>query len=605
MEPASSASELPLPKILRPKQAEAIRWFHLNDTLIAKLPTGYGKTLVAAGSFAQLQHRGACNRILYVVPRRNQALQAAEDVPEALSEFGITTKAVIVGDDPLVALRSHSSGTTLVFIVLIQSLLSTKTWVTINNLMQTGRWLVVVDEHHHYGGGDDAAWTGKIKSLNSMALLAMSATPSRFDKSDHFGPPQISEGYRKASQDGYVKRLSLHAYHYEIDAITTDGGVIQFTTEELAAAAGGTDPDSIDAYMSSRKMRFSPKYVSPLVTFPLDRIIDLRCGTGMVKAQMLIQAMSCSHAKCVVDQVRALVPDNIRVDWVGTGPNGRTDDENKTTLVQFCPPKDKVSKTRPWTLDILVNVGMAGEGTDCMDVSEIVYLTPANITISNLQMAGRGARIMKADPQPTCHINVDSGSEMAKHIGAAVMDLFDDEPPPGDPDDDDTREPGEREYVELPDHLSWMIADVRLVDIRSEPMFKVVAEETTIDLRRRFNREPTKEEIDEAAERALTRYLNRSNNRSAILAQLRDQVEHAASKLAGLVIRRLQKGNMRIERTLIGDLRKRINTKKKIAFGAVKDADEDSLDKHWQWLKDLETEILSSPGIEGVPRWLR
>ena len=136
-----------------------------------------------------------------------------------------------------------------------------------------------------------------------------------------------------------------------------------------------------------------------------------------------------------------------------------------------------------------------------------------------------------------------------------------------------------------------MIADVRLVDIRSEPMFKVVAEETAIDLLCRFNREPTTDEIDEAAERALTRYLNRSNNQSAILAQLRDQVEHAASKLAGLVIRRLQQANMRVEKTLIGDLRRRINTRKKTAFGSVSSADEDALALHWQWLKDLEAEI--------------
>ena len=141
MEPASNPSELPLPKILRPKQAEAVGWFHLNDTLVAKLPTGYGKTLAAAGSFAQLQHRGAANRILYVVARRKQAMQAAEDVPDALSVFGIKTKAVIVGDDPMVALRSHASGSTLVFIALVQSLLSRNTWATIN-LLNENRALV-------------------------------------------------------------------------------------------------------------------------------------------------------------------------------------------------------------------------------------------------------------------------------------------------------------------------------------------------------------------------------------------------------------------------------------------------------------------------------
>ena len=578
----------------------------IHDSLIAKVPTGYGKTRIAAGAFAQLRHRGACNRMLYVVSRRNQAEQAAEDVPADLRLFDIETRSLIVGDNPIQAIRSHATGSILVYIVLVQSLVSGGTWTTLAELMQTGRWFVVIDEHHHFGNGEDTKWTEKIKNLNYSAILAMSATPNRLDGTDHFGDPQISETYRDAAKAGYVKRLSLHAYHYEIDAVTVDG-IVQYTTEELAKAAGGNDPDAIEAFMSSRKMRFSPKYVSPLVTFPLDRIIDLRCGPQLVRGQMLVQAMSCSHAKCVVDQIKSLVPENIKVDWVGTGPYGRTKEENDRVLKAFCPPKDKITGRRPWTLDILVNVGMAGEGTDCVDVTEVVFLTPANITITNLQTIGRGARIMAAEPQPVCHINVDSGSELAVYIGTAIMDLFEGEAKENE-DTNDNEPPSSRDlgdYEELPDTLSWMIADVRLVDIRSEPFYQTVVDQTRIDLSRRYAREPTPEEIEDAAERAIFRYLNRANNQSAILAQLRDQVENAASKLAGLVVRRLQAAGLRIERTLIGDLRKRINSRKKQAFGSVAKADEETLEQHWQWLKQLEREILSDPRLEGVPRWLR
>ena len=105
--------------------------------------------------------------------------------------------------------------------------------------MKTGRWFVVVDEHHHYGNEDDAAWTRKIKELNYVALLAMSATPDRFDGADHFRPAAnigaLPNGRRRRVGKAAIVAT---AYDYEIDAVTTDNGVIQFTTEELAVTAG-------------------------------------------------------------------------------------------------------------------------------------------------------------------------------------------------------------------------------------------------------------------------------------------------------------------------------------------------------------------------------
>jgi superfamily II DNA or RNA helicase len=602
MEHASAAQGMPLPKNLRPKQIEVITSFATENVVITKLPTGYGKTKAAAGSFAQLRYRGQCNRMLYAVPRRRQAYQAAEELPDALAEFNVESKALIVGKDQIRSLRAHSRGSILVYVVTVQSLLADRTWETILELMQTGRWFVVIDEHHHYANdGSEDGWTGKIRTLNHSALLAMSATPKRRDQADHFGDPTISETYKAAADAGYVKRLSLHAYHYTIDAVTIDGTVHQFSTESLAEAAGSESPDAIDAYMASRKMRFSPKYVSPLVTFPLDRLIDLRARG--VRAQMLIQAMSCSHAQCIFDQVKALLPDGMTVDWVGTGPNGRSQDENDRVLnEQFCPPKNKLTKKRPWVLDILINVGMAGEGTDCIDPTEIVFLTPANVSTSNLQTIGRGSRpmIIAHGDQPTCHVNVDSGSDMASYIGARVMDLFDEDIDiPNTPDvDPPERKPSE--YKELPERLGWMIADLRLVDIRSEPMFKAVYETT-----RNSDQVRSDEEIAAIAERACHEYMNRTGNQTAIHAQKMDQIEAAVSKIAGLIVRRMTANGMRIERTLVGDLKKRINGRKKHHMGSVKEADDAGLDAHWEWLKKLEQSILLEHGLNGVPSWLR
>jgi len=392
MESPSTLHTLPLPKNLRPKQEEIIRAFETQNHVIAKLPTGYGKTKAAAGSYALLKSRGVANRMLYIVPRRNQAMQAADEIPLALEEFAVKSKAIIVGANPIQAERAHRASEIDVFVATVQSLLSSATQSTVARLTESGRWFVVIDEHHHYG--NEGQWVECIKRLPSVAQLAMSATPNRHDGSDFFPEPTITETYYEASKHGFVKRLSLHAYEYSIDAVTVDGRVIPFSTAEVIEQAGSESPDEIDKFMAARKMRWSPKYISPLVTFPLDRIVDLR--TRNIRSQMLIQAMSCSHAKMVCEQAKVLLPEFMEVDWVGTGPQGRSQQENEEVLHRFCPPKDASGK-RPWTLDVLVNVGIAGEGLDTTDVTEIVFLTPGNLTISNLQTIGRGARDASAD----------------------------------------------------------------------------------------------------------------------------------------------------------------------------------------------------------------
>lgn len=602
MESTGRTSGVPLPQDLRPKQREAIEAFLTAATLIIKLPVAYGKTETAAGSFAQLRHRAAANRLLYIVARRGQAKQAADSIPDSLARYGITTKALIVGENIAEAKRANAMGNLVVYIVTVQSLLSQKTWNTVCDMMQTGQWFVVVDEHHHYSNEEEAKWSGRIKNLGYGAFLAMSATPKRHDGSDYFGEPQVSETYLNAAESGYVKRLSLHAYQYEIDAVTVDGQLHKFTTEELAKAAGGEDAEAIEAFLSSRKMRFSPKYISPLVTFPVDRLIDLRCRN--IRTQMLIRAMSCSHAKCVYEQIRSLLPEGFAVDWVGTGPNGRTDEDNDRILAAFCPEKDKLTGERPWTLDILITVGMAGEGLDTIDVTEISFLTPANNTISNLQTMGRGSRIIRRQPHLVCHINVDTGSELSDYVGSEIMRIFDNEIQvhDGGNEESEPREPNE--YVELPDKLSWTIVDVRLADIRSEPMFKVIVDALEKDLQRRFDRLPTADEIDSAAEKAIYEYLNRSNNQTSILAQMDDTVTMAVRKIGGLVIRRMAELGISIERTLAGDLSKRINGRKKYELGAIQ-KDEETLRRHYDWLKHLERQILHEHGLNGVPQWLR
>lgn len=599
MESASPLPSLPSFENLRPGQQQVVDLFRTRISAVVQLPTGYGKTRTAACSYLMLRARGVVNRVLYVVPRSAQACQAAEDVPRDLMQCGeLKTKGCEVGYSPVEALRAHRRGDTEVFVVTVQSLVSSPRAIdAIIELMSTGRWMLVVDEHHHYGAGEDSAWTARIKSLPSSAMLAMSATPDRPDGLSVFGAPDVKVSYVQAYRDHAVKPLDLHAYEYRVDAITVNGEVISMTTGELVDEAGGSDPESIEKFIASRQMKWSPKYISPLVLHPIERLGDLQVSG--VRSQMLVQALSCSHAKMVCEQIRSIAPEGVLVDWAGTGPNGRTDEENRVALHSFCPPKNDRG-ARPWKTQILVNVGMAGEGLDCTDVTEVVFLTSPRKNNTSLQVIGRGARVMQQSRAIRCTVNVDSASELAGMVGAAIMGIFDGDPPTPEEIEEIENERSDRDYQPLPDEPGVGIVDVTLVDIRKDALFK----HSMNDYTEHPDRYPGL--ARDVAEREFARLVREHNaqrdarfNQTSTLEQIREQCNAAVRKLAGLIVRS-EAGDGRVEKSRIGDVLKLINGMAFRTFGPVKTADEQTLRRRWAWLKQLEASALANER----PAWL-
>lgn len=608
MQSTSTLPGLSLPENLRRGQAEVIQRFITENSVTAKLPTGYGKTLAACGAYAALKLRGEANRMLYIVPRRNQAKQAAASIPAELAkEFGIKTTSIIVGDSPTVALRYNRLGSTEVFITTIQGLAtSTATKEAVRELTASGRWFLVIDEYHnipeHTNNGTQGKWLEAINSVPYSSRLVMSATP-RLDRNDPFPPPDVSVTYYEAYKDKCVKEMHLHEYEYKIDAVSINGEVFTFTT-------GDIDNGDFEKAILEGKMRWSPKYISPLITLPAERILDLRMRG--INVQMLVQALSCTHAEVVCSQIKTLLP-NFEVDWVGTGPKGKSQKENDTILDRFCPDKNEHGQ-REWTLDVLVNVGMAGEGLDTQDVAEVTFLTGVNITVSNLQTKGRGSRVMYDVNgeiiEVICNINVDTESTIAKedkYLGKKVMAVFDnDENMEAIKEDEEGDHiPGESEYREMPEQPLVVIADVNLIDVKKEPGFEKMFELVKgVEGRGRSD-----VEIIELVRMGMEQERAKRNaqfNISSELAQLKQSIEAAVSKIVSLVIRRInESGFFRIEKSLAGDLKKRINTKKKYEFGGVNDLTCDQLRQQYQWLRSVEQEILVAPGLTGVPSWLQ
>lgn len=601
---ASTVFGMPFKKEPRRGQMEVFEEIINNKnsrSLNVQLPTGYGKSFVSAGVYSILKKQNRVNRLLIIVPRDAQSEQYEKDghldLADAIVGGPLAINDVRFGG--VQSVKHHRNGTRQAFVLTIQALQRGGTGDILRELLSSGKWMITVDEYHHYG--DDRAWGKIVKSLPYNFLLAMSATPYRPEDDSVFGNPDIIVSYREAVKQKCLKPLVGHSYIYQIDAYL-NGDIISYTTDELIEEAGGSSPEIIEKHRIERNMRWSPKYVSPLVTHPIERMCSERLRTGY-KLQAIIGAMSVSHAEMVCEQIRTMYPE-LSVDWVGTGNNGRSPDINRRILKKFCPPKNEITGTRIPELDILVHVGIAGEGLDSGNVSEVIHLNKASINNSNNQENGRAARYL---PGVKGHINFDSCSEYAEkgYVGDAIMDAMDCLPASHEPEEPNS-DPIDNDYQEMPDNPGILIYDMYLKDIDSGAPEVMMMAESLVAVSGCF-KEQLGDPESELHKKAVI-HLNAMRekdaeefNEKSIVCQWKEQVGLAITKLTGLVVSMMKGKAIRVNSALAGDVKRRINTRKKRTIGEVRN-DIQTLKTHWQWAKNLEKEILET---KEVPSWLQ
>lgn len=567
--------------------------------LCAQLPTGYGKTFTAACVFSTLQSQGRIDRLLYIVPSTGQLDQFVQDGASdlyAASVDGSHYVCDVAFHGAAQSVKQHRLGTHQVFACTIQGLSSAGIGATVRALMQAGRWMIFVDEYQHYGA--EKTWGRAVIDLERLPscefLLAMSATPYRPGDDSAFGTPDVSVPYRRAVAELAVKPLECHSYTYRVDAID-DGDVVSYTTQELVDKAGDSSSEALERVF--RQMRWSPKYIDPLVDVPISRMLHERIATGH-KLQALIGAFCCSHAQLVCEQVRSMFPE-LSIDWVGTGTNGRSDAENRRVLAKFCPPK-REGRRHPSDikLDVLVHVGMAGEGLDTIYVSEVIHLNPANRNNSNDQENGRAARFL---PGVTGRINVESGTDYAKHFLGRLIELAFDTPPGEAPQADEEPEPTERDQTELPElpaEPSIQIINCECIEINTgevQRMAKALSEVSGMPL----DSQDVQDKALELYKRMRREEAEQFNDRS-VVEQWSEAVGNALSAVARRAVQNMLAPGVRMDKGLLGDVKRRINSRKKRALGAI-DKDVSNLRRHYGWLKELEGQLLEV----GLPSWLQ
>lgn len=569
-----------------------------RNRLNVKLPTGYGKTFTALSIYSVLQSLGEVNRLLVIFPTDAQLLQFEESAGRAMEKCAVDgPKSVCdIRFFGVEAIAKHQKNQCQVFGITVQSLICARGMDNVSTLLGRGRWMIVVDEYHHYG--IDLPFGQAVSSLSHTFLLCMSATPYRPGQDGAFGSPDVEVTYRNAVKQNAVKPLRGHSYNYKIDAITDENELITFTTEEIVAEAGSNSPKSIQKMIYDRKLRWSPQYVSPLVSNPLSRMIAERVKSGY-RLQAIVGAMCVSHAEMVCEQIRSAFPD-LMCEWVGTGDDGKPTEENRKLLKRFAP-----TDGAEHTIDVLVHVGMAGEGLDTVHVSEVIHLNAASVNNTNNQENGRASRYLAGI---TGNINFDAGSGYAanKYVGSSIMDAMDDLPA-SSVEADEPRDKNDSEDVwELPLQPTIRIVNAECTSIDSgdievkhmaNQLFNLVEEFTMLDL------EDESSELWKFAIEGVRKMRSQDaavHNERSVILQWEEAVKNATSTVTGNAIRLMSKGGIRVDKSLIGDIKKRVNSRKKRDLGTAEKT-VDSLRAHYQWLTNINGRFES----EGVPQWLR
>jgi superfamily II DNA or RNA helicase len=427
-----------------------------GDRLTVTWPPGYGKSAGFAMAWKYCEETKIANRLLLIVANDTQRQQIINDFRSDCNDVGAPCRGGVwefersAGD-----IRTARDGKSEVFVCTVQQLEASnhgglnilKDLLTANNT----QWMIGFDEFHHYG--EDMPWgdAAKVAMQYASFVLAMSATPYRRGPDFIFPEPRLTVTYSEAVTEKAIKPMVCHTYDYRVTVIDANGET-QYTTSELLEEA----PEGIDKWEERRHIRYSPEYIHPLIIHPLTRLM-LKRGQSGQRLQMLIRAMSCSHAEMVCEQVKQYTSGGMTVDWIGTGPHGRSQETNDNIRRAFCPQKECGVRPIP-KLDILVQVSMAGEGFDSINVAEIVDLFPVSKRAAtgratqDKQFYGRGSRIVPNDKEVILHVSVPSdhplqvwgGKELHRWMDSSGDDI-------GPREEDKEREPPDIDWFDFPE----------------------------------------------------------------------------------------------------------------------------------------------------------
>ena len=280
-----------------------------------------------------------------------------------------------------------------------------KSHIVITNVQQlatnTDKWLskfpddffdlIIIDEAHHSAAD---SWKKVLVKFSKAKIVSMTATPFRSDKQEIEGELVYRYPFKRATMNGYVKRVK--AWYVAPSELT-------FT------AKGETKTYNLDEVLKmkekdwfSRGIALSEVCNRSIVDNSLEKLEELR-QTG-TQHQIIAVACSVDHAKAIRSMYSSR---GYKADVIYS----QMADDKK---------EDVLRRLKNGELDCIVQVQMLGEGFDHQKLSVAAIFRPFRTLAPYIQFVGRILRVIiqndPTHPDNYGHVVTHSGMNLQKRL---------------------------------------------------------------------------------------------------------------------------------------------------------------------------------------------
>jgi DNA repair protein RadD len=249
--------------------------------------------------------------------------------------------------------------------------------------------LIIVDEAHHSAAD---SWKVVLQKFSKAKVVNMTATPFRSDKQEIEGELIYRYPFKRATMNGYVKRVkSWYAAPSEL-TFTAKGETKKYTLDEVLKMK--------EQDWFSRGIALSDVCNQSIVDNSLEKLEELR-ETG-TPHQLIAVACSVDHARSIrsLYNARGYATDVIY---------GQMEEEKKEKVFQ---------KLKSGELDCIVQVQMLGEGFDHQKLSVAAIFRPYRTLAPYIQFVGRILRVIVQN-DPT---HPDNYGHIVTHAGMNLQE---------------------------------------------------------------------------------------------------------------------------------------------------------------------------------------
>lgn len=280
-----------------------------------------------------------------------------------------------------------------------------KSHIVITNVHQlstnTDKWLskfsddffdlIIIDEAHHSAAD---SWKNVLTKFANAKVVSMTATPFRSDKKEITGELVYRYPFKRATMNGYVKRVKAWYVAPSELTFTAKGKTKKYTLDEVLKMK--------DKDWFSRGIALSEVCNKSIVDNSLEKLEELR-QTG-TQHQLIAVACSVDHARSIrsLYSARGYSADIIY---------GQMDEDKK---------EDVLRRLKNGELDCIVQVQMLGEGFDHKKLSVAAIFRPYRTLAPYIQFVGRILRVIVQNdpthPDNYGHVVTHSGMNLQKRL---------------------------------------------------------------------------------------------------------------------------------------------------------------------------------------------